>query len=168
MAVIPRPSLSGGLESMSLGIEGTDISRLDDGSPRETTRSSRGRTRSDVGENGTSGWHCWLMLLVGEGRGDERNEQPVEARLLSNPPSPCHQSHQAPSDHHGTASARPGQPSDLVGSTSAPFGVTSVHLGTNSDHRADDSTNTVTTQSRHITTIERLTMPWDPALYGTR
>jgi hypothetical protein len=40
MAVIPRPGLSGGLESMSLRIEGTDISGLNDGSPRETTRSS--------------------------------------------------------------------------------------------------------------------------------
>jgi hypothetical protein len=101
MAVVPRPSLSGGLESMSLRIEGTDISGLDDGSPRATTRRSRRGNRSDVGKNGASGWHCWLVLLVGEGRGDERIEQPVEARLLSNPPSPCHQTISAlgPSRH---------------------------------------------------------------------
>jgi hypothetical protein len=91
MAVVPRPGLSGGLESMSLRIEGTDISGLNDGSPRATTRRSRRGNRSDVGENSSGGWHCWLVLLVGEGRGDERIEQPVEARLLSNPPSPCHQ-----------------------------------------------------------------------------
>jgi hypothetical protein len=91
MTVVPRPSLSGGFQSMSLRIEGTDVSGLDDGSPRTTTRRSRRGNRSDVGENSASGWHCWLVLLVGEGRGDERIEQPVEARLLSNPPSPCHQ-----------------------------------------------------------------------------
>jgi hypothetical protein len=96
MAVVPRPSLSGGLESMSLWIEGTDISGLNDGSPRAMTRRSRRGNRSDVSKNGVSGWHCWLTLLVGEGRGDERNEQPVEAHLLSNPPSPFHQAISAP------------------------------------------------------------------------
>jgi hypothetical protein len=91
MAVIPQPGLSGGLESVSLRIEGTDISGLDDGSPRVTTRRSHRGNRSNIGKNGASGWHCWLVLLVGEGRGDERIEQLVEARLLSNPPSPFHQ-----------------------------------------------------------------------------
>jgi hypothetical protein len=59
MAVVPRPGLSGGLESVSLRIEGTDISGLNDGSPRATTRSSRRGTRSNIGENSASGWHCW-------------------------------------------------------------------------------------------------------------
>jgi hypothetical protein len=163
MAVVPRPSLSGGLESMSLRIEGTDISGLDDGSPRATARRSHRRNRSDVGENGSGGWHCWLVLLMGEGRGDERIEQPVEARLLSNPPSPCHQAINA----LGSSRHSIGAPRTTLGSNRLHLGKTSVRLGTYSDHRADDSTNTVTTQSRHIMTIERLTMPWDPALYGT-
>jgi hypothetical protein len=111
MAVVSRPSLSGGLESTSLRIEGTDISGLNDGSPRETMRSSRGGTRSDVGKNGSGGWHYWLVVLVGEGRGDERIEQPVEARLLSNPPSPCHQAISA------------------LGSSRTTLGPSRLHLG---------------------------------------
>jgi hypothetical protein len=59
MAVVPRPSLSGDLESASLRIEGTDVSGLDDGSPRETTRWSRRGNRSNVGKNSSGGWHCW-------------------------------------------------------------------------------------------------------------
>jgi hypothetical protein len=65
MAVIPRPSLSGGLESMTLRIEGTDISGLNDGSPRATTRRSRRGNRSDVGKNSSSGWHCWIGVVGG-------------------------------------------------------------------------------------------------------
>jgi hypothetical protein len=91
MAVVLRPGLSGGLQSMSFRIERTDISGLNDGSPRATTRRFCRGNRSNVGKNSASGWHCWLVLLVGEGRGDERIEQLVEARLLSNPPSPFHQ-----------------------------------------------------------------------------
>jgi hypothetical protein len=60
MAVVPRPGLSGGLESVSLRIEGTDVSGLDEGSPRATTRRSRRGNRSDVGKNSSGGWHCWL------------------------------------------------------------------------------------------------------------
>jgi hypothetical protein len=59
MAVVPRPGLSGGFESASLRIERTDISGLDEGSPRETTRWSHRGNRSNVGENSASGWHCW-------------------------------------------------------------------------------------------------------------
>jgi hypothetical protein len=59
MAVVPRPGLSGGLKSMSLRIEGTDVSGLDDESPRATTRRSRRGNRSDVGKNSSGGWHCW-------------------------------------------------------------------------------------------------------------
>jgi hypothetical protein len=122
MAVVLRPGLSGGLESMSLRIKGTNISRLNDGSPRETTRSSRGGNRSDVGKNGASSWHCWLVLLVGEGRGDERIEQPVEARLLSNPPSPCHQaiSSLGPSRHS-------------IGAPRTTLGSSRLHLGSIQD-----------------------------------
>jgi hypothetical protein len=118
MAVIPRPGLSGGLESMSFRIERTDVSGLDDGSPRATTRRSRRGNRSNVGENGSGGWHCWLVLLVGEGRGDERIEQPVEARLLSNPPSPCHQ-----------AISALGSSRHSIGAPRTTLGSSRLHLG---------------------------------------
>jgi hypothetical protein len=118
MAVIPRPSLSGGLEGMTVWIGGTDISGLNDGSPRATARRSRRGNRSNIGKNSSGGWHCWLSLLVGEGRGDERIEQPVEARLLSNPPSPCHQAINAlGSSRHST-----GAPRTTLGSSRLHFG----------------------------------------------
>jgi hypothetical protein len=125
MVVVPRPGLSGGFESVSLRIEGTDISRLDDGSPRATTRSSRGGTRSNVGKNSSGGWHCWLVLLVGEGRGDERIEQPVEARLLSNPPSPCHQAISA----LGSSRHSIGAPRTTLGSSRLHLGSIRSNLG---------------------------------------
>jgi hypothetical protein len=43
---------------------------------------SPGGSQSDIGKSSASSWHCWLVWLVGEGRGDERNEQLVEAHLL--------------------------------------------------------------------------------------
>jgi hypothetical protein len=60
MAVVPRPGLGGGLESMSFRIERTDICGFDEGSPRATTRRSRRGNRSNVGKNSSGGWHCWL------------------------------------------------------------------------------------------------------------
>jgi hypothetical protein len=92
MAVVVQPNMSGGLDSMTLRIEGHDVRGVDAASNRSRDRSwSPDRNQSDVGKYGAGGWHCWLVWMVGEGRGDERNEQPVEARLLSNPPSPSHQ-----------------------------------------------------------------------------
>jgi hypothetical protein len=92
MVVVPRPSMSGGLHSMTLQIKGHDVGGVDAVPDRSRDRGwSPGGNRSDVGKNSVSNWHCWLVWLMGEGRGDERNEQPVEARLLSNPPSPFHQ-----------------------------------------------------------------------------
>jgi hypothetical protein len=118
MVVVPQPSLGGGLQSVSFRIKRMDISGLNDGSPRAAMR-------GDVGKSGASGWHCWLVWLVGEGRGDERNEQPVEARLLSNPPSPFHQAIKT----LGSSRHSIGAPRTTLGSSRLHLGSTGNNFG---------------------------------------
>jgi hypothetical protein len=126
MAVVARPSMSGGLDSMTLRIEGHDVGGVDAALNRSRDRSwSPDGNRSDVGKYGAGGWHCWLVWMVGEGRGDERNEQPVEARLLSNPPSPSHQAIRTlRSSRHSI-----GMPRTTLGSSQLHLGSTRNDLG---------------------------------------